>query len=256
MTSIGTPARPCLSIWYKLAFQPLRICATPSIELEKRYEPFHHYAISYYSIEPRRLSLLVRQDGFSRLHLSTTSTTTILELLHQCLHCDRSDVEWVVSWTSMTLHDASAISSAPISTRYDLVLYPHLASTCHIIRPQLPVAGGHLVSLVSSLRNLRDKEGPSCQKWVKQIPVLVTDRQYQLLKARALAAQQEREREMQYEIEAKAARLKAQRKEEEEVCPVSTSDNWMKAKCNRDERDRKQLVKKLEHLNSNGLMKL
>ena len=30
----------------------------------------------------------------------------------------------------------------------------------------------------------------------------------------------------------------------------------MEAKCNRDERDRKQLVKKLEHLNSNGLMKL
>jgi len=51
--------------------------------------------------------------------------------------------------------------------------------------------------------------------------VFSADRQYQLLKARALAAQQEREREMQYEIEAKAARLKAQRKEEEEVCPFA-----------------------------------
>jgi hypothetical protein len=55
--------------------------------------------------------------------------------------------------------------------------------------------------------------------------VFLADRQYQLLKARALAAQQEREREMQYEIEAKAARLKAQRKEEEEVCPFSPKYN-------------------------------
>jgi len=57
------------------------------------------------------------------------------------------------------------------------------------------------------------------------------DIKYQLLKARALAAQQEREKEIQYEIEAKAARLKAQRKEEEEVYPfiianVETKLTW------------------------------
>jgi len=78
-------------------------------------------------------------------------------------------------------------------------------------------------------------------------------RQYQLLKARALAAQQEREREMQYEIEAKAARLKAQRKEEEEVSPALSYHSYL---TDRGGRDKKQLVKKLEPLNSNGLMKL
>jgi hypothetical protein len=81
-------------------------------------------------------------------------------------------------------------------------------------------------------------------------------RQYQLLKARALAAQQEREREMQYEIEAKAARLKAQRKEEEEVSLTLSYLFIGEYLTGRDERDKKQPVEKLEPLNSNGLMKL
>ena len=80
-------------------------------------------------------------------------------------------------------------------------------------------------------------------------------RQYQLLKARALAAQQEREREMQYEIEAKAARLKAQRKEEEEVSPPLSSLSSLSYLTDRGGRDKKQLVKKLGPLDSNGLMK-
>jgi hypothetical protein len=58
---------------------------------------------------------------------------------------------------------------------------------------------------------------------------------------------------MQYEIEAKAARLKAQRKEEEEVSPTLSYRFHL---TDRDERDRKQLVKKLEHWNSRRLMKL